>query len=250
MGDVRKDISDIKRLLCCNSSATPDPCCPETNIILNDILLELQKKKYDFEILCASTDNRLIVSKFDKELGTSVLTELDGTPVLDGATGVKCTNLAFDKEQQLVCVNGVQWVKTYIYDVSLNIPELVSVFFIDENDVIQPQPTDYTYGTCEAIQYPKVVNGELLTLVPGGTDFTDFNANEVSDIMVTNLTNGIISILYTTLFAATGNKIFYCASGQTVHINTNDSSDLISRIDINDISNVGGGSVIVNATRI
>jgi hypothetical protein len=251
MGDIRKDIERIKASLCClsaSSNTTSDPCCPETNSVLSNILLELQKQKYDFELLCASTDSRIIVSKFNKETGIQELTELDGSAIVDGATGVNCKDASYDREIISICVNGEQWTKILIFN-SLFPSTIEAIIFLDSFDNIQPAPVTYSHGMCPVV-YDKIVNGEVTFLPQGGAIATTFNGNPVSDVMVTNLTPNIIEIKYSTLFPVSGNSLFYCASGQTVHINTNDVNDLIQEITITDVLSIGDGNIIINATRI
>lgn len=91
------------------------------NSSLNTLLQEISDKltllinenKYDFELLCSSVDNRFIVLKFNSELGTSELVELDGSNVTDGSVGVKC-NSNLESDLETVCINNVEYIRYVI----------------------------------------------------------------------------------------------------------------------------------------
>jgi hypothetical protein len=104
-------------------------------------------------------------------------------------------------------------------------------------------------NTCCSTENKKVIQGELLIVPQGGNLTYNFNNEEVSDVMITNLSSNVLKIEYTTLFSATGNKINYCAYGQTITLNTKDKTDLITEIIIGDTTNLEESKVIVNASR-
>ena len=67
--------------------------------------------------------------------------------------------------------------------------------------------------------------------------------------MVTNGSIGLISVKYTTTFSPLGNNTHFAYAGQTIHLNTKDKTDLISLIEITELSG-NNGFVLVNGTRI
>lgn len=68
------------------------------------LLCEIQTNTsdpYDTELVCASTDGRLLL--LTKEGDTYTLTEIDGSPILDGATAVPCSSSVVAVTQDSVC---------------------------------------------------------------------------------------------------------------------------------------------------
>ena len=237
------EISPLKEKACLST-------CAEAPIDFSPLIDAIKEKKdYEPILLCdETTGNPVVVTYSYDDNGYLAFTQqnIDGTPFLGNA--VKCDDITYDREIIDICVNGVQWTKVLVFDASLPTGVLATIF-IDNNNAVQPAPISYTLGICE-VAYEKVINGEVIFLPQSGTVSSTFNGNQVSDVMVTNLTPNTIEIKYTPSFATLGNNLFYCASGQTVHINTKDVTDLISEINITDISSIGDGNVIINAIRI
>lgn len=102
---------------------------------------------------------------------------------------------------------------------------------------------------CEDNSYDKVIQGDYTTIPALGSYSYNFGGEQVSDVMVTNISTGILSVQYNTMFSNLGNSTLYVASGQTLHLNTKDDSDLISDIVITELQG-NSATVIINATRI
>jgi len=242
------EVSPLKEKAClnvCESNTTPIDFTPVVDAIK-------EKKDYELVVLCdVATGNPVIQTYTFDDSGLLVQTNInpDGSLFL-GSVG-KCPNKNYGiTSKDWFCVNGTETVsREDIVDFETN--TTVGILWRDINGDVVSAPANgtFTVGVC-SVSYNKIVNGEVTFLPQGGAIATTFNGNSVSDVMVTNLTPNIIEIKYSTLFPVSGNSLFYCASGQTVHINTNDINDLIQEITITDILSIGAGNIIINATRI
>lgn len=102
--------------------------------------------KIDPEIACLSNDGGATVvmgwEVFDVSTNPPTSKFYIGGVEVTGYQVVKCNEqIRYDYERDKVCVDGKTWTKWYVLDViDDGVPNVVSVFWLDQNDAPQPSP--------------------------------------------------------------------------------------------------------------
>ncbi len=146
--ELNKKVHSIKCDLGESSSTdltTIESLLDTINNNLITVLSELQLRKYDYEVVCSSVDSRLLLLKVDYINGTQTLTELNGTVVADGSTPINCNNPELESDAIDICVLGQNWTQ---WIVKSNGVPLNTIYYTDENGVLQPAPITFQKGKC------------------------------------------------------------------------------------------------------
>lgn len=94
----------------------------------------------DYEIACASTDGRLLLIKIDS-VGTVTVTNIDGTPIVDGATPVKCAGADYEIVESCWTDDVTQVTRLVILAVPAG--TVAATVWIDGAGTIIPAPIGY-----------------------------------------------------------------------------------------------------------
>ena len=146
--ELNKKVHSIKCDLGESSSTdltTIESLLDTINNNLITVLSELQLRKYDYEVVCSSVDSRLLLLKVDYINGNQVLTELNGTVVVDGSTPINCDNPSLESDAVDICVLGLNWNQWIIK--SNGIPT-GAIYYTDELGELQPAPASFQKGKC------------------------------------------------------------------------------------------------------
>ncbi|MGL4977948.1 MAG: hypothetical protein ACRC5G_08030 [Cetobacterium sp.] len=139
----------------------------------------VSNNSYDFEIGCSSVDGRTVIAYFEVNssgVQPTILYEADGTTLVsDGSVLEKCTGITYDRELTEVCVDGFTWTKVRIFDTSTTTANLVSTFWIDNNETIQPAPVASLINNANCVpvltQSISEAYADDLTTLLAGTSF-------------------------------------------------------------------------------
>lgn len=135
----------------------------------------------DPEVVCISNDGGITVVSgwevFDiSETGVvSSTLYLNGVDVTGSYQVVPCgTKVKYDYEIEKICVDGATWTKTYVYDPSSDVPTLIFVLWLDENDSPQSAPdplliNNTNCGKITTLSISSAYGDDLSTLLPGNT---------------------------------------------------------------------------------
>lgn len=125
-------------------------------------IVECSTSTVDVEVVCASTDGRLLAFN----TSTGALTELDGSPLVDAATGVACAGSG-DRETVTTCLtDGVnQFQRIQMFDVTGAVPVLIGTVWVDNTGAVTPPPVG-PITDCALPQLSTIVQ-EFCALVDG-----------------------------------------------------------------------------------
>lgn len=136
--------------------------------------------KIDPEVVCLSNDGGITVLKgwevFDISTNPPTSKLYIGGAEVTGYQVVPCDKqVKYDYEKDNVCVDGNTWTKWYVLDViDDGVPNVVSVFWLDQNDAPQPSPDPLLIDNvnCKPVCLPSISDAfgdDLSTLFAGNS---------------------------------------------------------------------------------